>query len=90
MNRKTRRAMSKWKEGASGLIVPDAPAPHPYDQTETHAVEVKKNDGPPMSHSETREAFVQRLVGAGLPREYAEKQALNASIRAVRKEGYKL
>jgi len=77
VNRAQRR---QWRRGRGGLVVPDS-----------QSVQVPRPPAPErLSHAEAREAFTRALVEAGMSREVAEEAALSASIRAVRREGYKL
>ena len=79
------------KRQGSGLYTPAASFdPRPSDGCDVTTRVQRPARQAPLSHSDTRNAFTKALVEAGLPRERAEKFALDASVRACRKEGLKL
>lgn len=80
MNRAARR---EWRRRASGLLAPE--------EYPSETVAAPKRPAPaPISHSEAREAFTRALMDEGMSREKAEAAALGASVRACRREGFKL
>ena len=63
---------------------------HGHDTTETHTVQKRANEAEILSNRDTRIEFAKALTDSGWSQEEADKVAYNASVRAVRKEGYKL
>jgi len=79
------------KRQKSGLYAPAAAFdPRPSDGCDVTTHVKRPVQQAPLSHSDTRHAFTKVLVEGGMPREKAEKFALDASVRSCRKAGYKL